>query len=242
MNQTKSISWSRRAGRWLAVAAVVTSMAVLGGCANRSASSGVYSYDQAQREQIVRTGTVTGVRPIVIQNDKSSGAGMLAGGALGGVAGNAVGGGTGRTIATVGGAILGALAGNAIENSVGKSSGYEITVRLDNGETRVVAQEADVPISVGQRVQVISGQAPRASPRCKSSSPEKSPRKRAFSLARAAQESRWNTAASCWRRWRGVPRAVCRSAATRRTVITLEMPYFCVFPRFRPEVSWRFNG
>ena len=148
-------------------------MAVLGGCANRSASSGVYSYDQAQREQIVRTGTVTGVRPIVIQNDKSSGAGMLAGGALGGVAGNAVGGGTGRTIATVGGAILGALAGNAIENSVGKSSGYEITVRLDNGETRVVAQEADVPISVGQRVQVISGQAPRASPRCKSSSPEK---------------------------------------------------------------------
>ena len=133
-------------------------MAVLGGCANRSASSGVYSYDQAQREQIVRTGTVTGVRPIVIQNDKSSGAGMLAGGALGGVAGNAVGGGTGRTIATVGGAILGALAGNAIENSVGKSSGYEITVRLDNGETRVVAQEADVPISVGQRVQVISGQ------------------------------------------------------------------------------------
>ena len=115
-------------------------------------------------EQIVRTGTVTGVRPIVIQNDKSSGAGMLAGGALGGVAGNAVGGGTGRTIATVGGAILGALAGNAIENSVGKSSGYEITVRLDNGETRVVAQEADVPISVGQRVQVISGQAPRASP------------------------------------------------------------------------------
>ena len=146
----------RRARRWLAVAAVVTSMAVLGGCANRSASSGVYSYDQAQREQIVRTGTVTGVRPIVIQNDKSSGAGMLAGGALGGVAGNAVGGGTGRTIATVGGAILGALAGNAIENSVGKSSGYEITVRLDNGETRVVAQEADVPISVGQRVQVIS--------------------------------------------------------------------------------------
>ena len=37
MNQTKSISLvSPRAGRWLAVAAVVTSMAVLGGCANRS--------------------------------------------------------------------------------------------------------------------------------------------------------------------------------------------------------------
>ena len=80
MNHIKSFSLvTPRTGRWLAVAAVVTSMAVLGGCANRSASSGVYSYDQAQREQIVRTGTVTGVRPIVIQNDKSSGVGMVAG-------------------------------------------------------------------------------------------------------------------------------------------------------------------
>ncbi|AEE68190.1 lipoprotein [Bordetella pertussis] len=149
-----------RARRLLAVAAVAGSVAVLAGCANPSASSGVYTYGQAQREQIVRTGTVTGVRPITIQNDKSSGVGLVAGGALGGVAGNAVGGGTGRTIATVGGVILGALAGNAIENRAGKSSGYEITVRLDNGETRVVAQEADVPISVGQRVQVISGAGP----------------------------------------------------------------------------------
>lgn len=161
MNQIKSFSpMTPRAGRWLAVAAVVASMAVLGGCANRSASSGVYSYDQAQREQIVRTGTVTGVRPIVIQNDKSSGVGMVAGGALGGVAGNAIGGGTGRTIATVGGVILGALAGNAVENRAQTNSGLEITVRLDNGETRVVAQEADVPVSVGQRVQVISGAGP----------------------------------------------------------------------------------
>ncbi|MDM9560470.1 MULTISPECIES: glycine zipper 2TM domain-containing protein [Bordetella] len=161
MSQTLSPSViAPRTGRWLAVAAVVASVAVLGGCANRSASSGVYSYDQAQREQIVRIGTVTGVRPITIQDDKSSGVGMVAGGALGGVAGNAVGGGTGRALATVGGAILGALAGNAIENRAGRASGLEITVRLDNGETRVVAQEADVPISVGQRVQVISGAGP----------------------------------------------------------------------------------
>jgi outer membrane lipoprotein SlyB len=140
--------------------AVLSTVALLAGCANPSASSGVYTYGQAQREQIVRAGTVTGVRPIVIQRDGTSGGGMLAGGALGGVAGNAVGGGTGRTIATVGGAILGALAGNAVENRVGKSSGLEITVRLDNGETRVVAQEADLPLSVGQRVQVISGAGP----------------------------------------------------------------------------------
>ncbi|ARP87954.1 glycine zipper 2TM domain-containing protein [Bordetella genomosp. 9] len=162
MNHTvPSVSSGRpRAVRWVAITAVVASVAMVSGCANRTASSAVYSYDQAQREQIVRTGTVTGVRPITIESDKSSGAGLLGGAALGGVAGNAVGGGSGRTIATVGGAILGALAGNVIENRVDKTSGLEITVRLDNGETRVVAQAADVPVSVGQRVQVISGNGP----------------------------------------------------------------------------------
>src|SRR3546814_9531278 len=150
MSQTLSPSvMAPRTGRWLAVAAVVASMAMLGGCANRSASSGVYSYDQAQREQIVRIGTVTGVRPITIQDDKSSGVGMIAGGALGGVAGNAVGGGTGRALATVGGALLGALAGNAGENRAGRSSGLEITRRGAMGETPVLAQEPECTLTGG---------------------------------------------------------------------------------------------
>jgi outer membrane lipoprotein SlyB len=161
MNTTPFFSTgTARRVRVLALGAIVTSVALLAGCANNSASGSVYSYGQAQREQIVRAGTITAVRPIVIQEDKTSGAGVLAGGALGGVAGNAVGGGTGRAIATVGGALLGALAGNAVENRVGRTSGLEVTVRLDNGETRVVAQEADIPLSVGQRVQVISGAGP----------------------------------------------------------------------------------
>jgi len=85
---------------------------------------------------------------------------MVAGGALGGVAGNAIGGGTGRAIATVGGVILGGLLGDTVENQVNKTQGLEITVRLDNGETRVVAQAADVNITNGQRVRLISGGGP----------------------------------------------------------------------------------
>ena len=149
-----------RPGRFIAVVALVGAMGVIAGCANPSASSSVYNYDQAQREQIVRLGTVVSVRNVVIQNDKSSGAGMVAGGALGGVAGNAIGGGSGRAIATVGGAILGGLLGNTVENQVGKTQGLEIEVRLDNGETGVIAQAADVPISAGQRVRVLSGNGP----------------------------------------------------------------------------------
>ena len=157
MKKSQSMSVFAPAGRKIAFGATLLALAVLAGCANQSSSSAVYSRGQAQREQIVRVGTVTAVRPIVIQNDSTSLAGLVAGAALGGVAGNAVGGGTGRNIMTVGGAILGALAGSAVENSAGRSSGFEITVRLDNGETRVIAQEADVPISIGQRVQVVGG-------------------------------------------------------------------------------------
>lgn len=142
------------------VAAAVLSAAVLAGCANNNASSSTYTYGQAQREQIVRLGTVEAVRPVTIQNDRSSGAGMIAGAALGGVAASTIGGGTGRTLATIGGGILGALAGNAIENQVGKTNGLEIVVRLDNGETRVIAQAADVALTPGQRVRVISGNGP----------------------------------------------------------------------------------
>lgn len=130
------------------------------GCAKPSASANVYNYNQTQRDQIVRNGTVINVRPITIQSDQTSGGGAIAGGAVGGVAGSAVGGGTGRTLAIIGGALLGALAGNAVEDRMGKKEGLEITVRLDNGETRVIAQEADLSILMNQRVQVISGAGP----------------------------------------------------------------------------------
>lgn len=160
MNSTTPVQAGSSYRRLLAIIVVAASFTVIAGCANKSASSSVYTFGQAQQEQIVRTGTVVSVRSVTIQDDRSSGAGMVAGGALGGVAGNAVGGGSGRALATVGGAILGGLLGNTVENQVNRTQGLEITVRLDNGETRVVAQAADVAISSGQRVRLISGGGP----------------------------------------------------------------------------------
>ena len=160
MNTSIQQGAQRGPRRMLAVLAVVGSLAVLAGCAHQSASSSVYTYGQAQREQIVRLGTVESVRNVVIQNDRTSGLGTVAGGALGGVAGSSIGGGRGQVLAAIGGGLLGAMAGDAVEHRMGKSAGLEITVRLDNGETRVIAQEADVPLNVGQRVRVISGGGP----------------------------------------------------------------------------------
>lgn len=146
--------------RVVAGVALLASVALVSGCAKPSASANVYSYGQAQRDQVVRNGTVINVRPITLQNERTSGAGVVAGGAVGGAVGSTLGGGTGRTLAVLGGAILGALAGDAVEDRAGKKDGLEITVRLDNGETRVIAQEADVPLVLNQRVQVVSGTGP----------------------------------------------------------------------------------
>jgi len=149
----------------LMMASALAIVGVLAGCANPNASSRVYTFDQTQRAQTVVLADVTGVRPVMIQASAPSGFGAAAGGILGAVAGNSVGGGSGRRLTTVGGGIGGAMAGNAMENASSRRQGLEITLRLDNGQTRVIVQEADVPIFVGQRVQVIThGNTTRVAP------------------------------------------------------------------------------
>lgn len=160
MNSIYSSSLRVRSYRLICAAALAGSLALLAGCANDNASSSVYTYGQAQNEQIVRTGTVQAIRPVTIQKGQTSGVGALAGGALGGVAGSAIGQGRGSILGAVGGALVGGLLGNAVENQVGKTQGLEITVRLDNGETRVVTQGADTYLAPGQRVRMISGNGP----------------------------------------------------------------------------------
>ena len=160
MFEIKQAQSRARSARWLIAIGLVAAASVLSGCANRTASGSVYNYGQAQREQIQRLGTVVSVRDIVIQPESSSGVGTIAGAAVGGVAGSGVGGGTGRIIASVLGGVAGGLLGNTVEQGVSRKAGYEITVRLDNGETRVIAQEADIAVRAGQRVQLISGGGP----------------------------------------------------------------------------------
>ncbi len=148
---------SARHWRSAAVAGALVGAAVLAGCATPSASGNVYNYQQAQREQVTYMATVLGVRNITIEGERTSGVGTVAGAVLGGVLGNTIGGGSGRTIATALGGVAGGLAGSQVESNMQRKAGYEITLRLDNGETRVVAQEADIVVQPGQRVQVVTG-------------------------------------------------------------------------------------
>jgi outer membrane lipoprotein SlyB len=88
----------------------------------------------------------------------SSGAGAVAGGVVGALLGNQVGSGSGRSAATVAGAVGGALVGNEVEKSRAQGrEAYQIGIRLDNGDYRVIAQDSVQDLRVGNRVRVIDG-------------------------------------------------------------------------------------
>lgn len=137
-----------------AVCVAATCLAIFTGCP--SANSGaVFSRGEALQAQTVLLGTVTDVRAGKIEGTKSA-AGAIAGGALGAVTGNLFGGGRGNTIATVAGGVVGAGAGAAAEEKLTQKQGLQITVQLDNGQTVVIVQEADIQFVAGQRVRVLT--------------------------------------------------------------------------------------
>ena len=126
---------------------LVLCVLVLAGCAKPGApTAGSEVVDRAsvsQREEIARNGTVIKVRAIYLTQVRQSP-----------VAGSTA---SVRTVSQVGGAILGSLTRDTTEDHAGQTDGFEITVRLDNGEIRTVTQLSDHPIALQQRVQVISG-------------------------------------------------------------------------------------
>lgn len=94
----------------------------------------------------------------LINNVKNtSGIGLVGGAVVGGLLGSKVGGGRGKDLATVAGAVGGAVAGNEIEKSAGATQHYEITVRFENGSSRVFNQTNQPSWQAGDRVRVIDG-------------------------------------------------------------------------------------
>lgn len=125
------------------------------GCAS-SRSGKVYTRDQARKTQTVYLGTVERVEWVQIEGTKGPW-GAIVGGALGAAVGSSIGRGWGQVIGGTVGAVGGGLAGAAVEEEVTKRDGLEIGVRLDNGNSVVIVQEADTAFHVGDRVRVLTG-------------------------------------------------------------------------------------
>jgi len=101
-------------------------------------------------------GVVESVREFETKGE-GSGIGAVGGAVVGGVIGHQIGDGRGQDIATVVGAVGGAVAGHQIEKHVKSTKRYEITVRFEDGSSRVI-HEASVPAwRNGDQVKVING-------------------------------------------------------------------------------------
>ena len=111
------------------------------------------SASPAQKIACDNCGVVVSVKEVE-QQGKGSGLGVIAGGVAGGVVGNQVGQGTGRDLATIAGVIGGAIAGNKIEENVKKTKVYDVAVRMENGEERVLRYETVPGVMAGDKVKV----------------------------------------------------------------------------------------
>jgi outer membrane lipoprotein SlyB len=140
--------------RIVAAAIGLTAVALLSGCAP-GLGGGSYSRDQARREQNVRMGVVESVREVQIEGTRS-GIGPAAGAVVGGIAGSTIGHGRGAAVGSVLGGVAGGVAGQAAEQAATRQAGYEITVKLDNGQLIAVTQAADESFRPGERVRLVS--------------------------------------------------------------------------------------
>jgi outer membrane lipoprotein SlyB len=146
----------RQVVRLGSLGAAALAVVVLAGCATQERSASVYRAGEAQREQVVRMGTIESVREVTLDRGQT-GVGTGAGAVVGGVAGSGVGKGRGAVIGAVAGAVAGGIIGQAVENNTSKVPALEITVRLDNNELRAIVQEVDgQQFKPGDRVRLLS--------------------------------------------------------------------------------------
>ncbi|MCM8768148.1 MAG: hypothetical protein NC911_00460 [Candidatus Omnitrophica bacterium] len=143
----------RRLGVFLGLVSLIGMVG--SGCVS-STGGATYSREQTRTEMIVREGVVVSVNEVKIEGTPGV-IGGVAGGVTGGLLGRTVGKGTGKDVATATGAIGGALAGAAVEKKVTGRNGWEITVKLDSGQTIAVVQEKEPGevFAVGDRVRVL---------------------------------------------------------------------------------------
>jgi outer membrane lipoprotein SlyB len=104
----------------------------------------------------LQCGVIESVREVDAKGE-GSGLGAVGGAVVGGLLGSQVGGGRGKDVMMVAGAVGGGLAGNEIEKRVKTSKSYSITVRLEDGSTRVVNQATAPAWRAGDKVKFVDG-------------------------------------------------------------------------------------
>lgn len=143
----------------LGLAASLLGVALVAGCSSSPPREG-RDYNQTGRvsgttsDRQAQYGRVTRIDNMP-EERRRLGVGTVLGAVVGGALGNQVGSGSGRTAATVAGAVGGAAVGNRVDNrEQGQTAGYEVYVRMDNGDSRVIPVADPAGLEVGERVRL----------------------------------------------------------------------------------------
>lgn len=124
-------------------------------CAAAAGCATTQTPQRAGTLQQIRYGEVVDTREVDVEG-YSTRVGTWGGATVGRAVGITNGG--DRLIAGAIGGVAGALAGEALEKKARTKDGYEITVRMDDGSTIAVIQEADAgTFEAGERVKVAMG-------------------------------------------------------------------------------------
>jgi outer membrane lipoprotein SlyB len=133
----------------------VISVLLLTGCVTDSQNQ--YSAMDTGRQSEVEFGRIILVRQVKIQDNKSTGAGTLVGGAAGAGIGNAIGHGNARGTGALIGLGVGLIAGAIAEHELQNQKGVEYTITKRNGKTITIVQtiaQDDTPLRRGDRVMI----------------------------------------------------------------------------------------
>lgn len=136
---------------------LICSFLALGGCSTPNPYGNAYSAGDAQAIQQVHYGTIVNAQPVSIDaSTQTNTIGTIAGAAIGGILGSEVGHGAGSDLAAIGGGLLGGYLGSEAAGELGKRNGVNLTIRLEDGQTISIVQEADpdMMFRIGERVQV----------------------------------------------------------------------------------------
>jgi outer membrane lipoprotein SlyB len=110
----------------------------------------------AASSRCAECGVIESVRAVEAKG-LGSGLGAVGGAVVGGLLGNQMGAGRGQDVMTVVGAAGGAVAGNEVEKRVKSTRHYEITVRLNDGSSRVISETAQPVWHSGDKVRLVNG-------------------------------------------------------------------------------------
>lgn len=151
-----------KASAWLAAAALAA------GCADMPQLGGP-KYGEtggSTSVQTERTGKITQIELIKVDEDYKFGIGTVAGAVAGGLLGSQIGEGRGTTAATVIGAAAGAAAGTVVESKMKKKDAQRVTVQMTTGGSVTIVQPVDTRLKPGMAVRIEgSGETARVVPR-----------------------------------------------------------------------------